>query len=231
MSADTGPAPSLDLGFARLDTDREARQGLPEVVYGPGKRSQDISAIVQGLLEANSGPILVTRVEESVASVVLSAVPGGSYDELGRLLVWRAAATTDFHLAVVTAGTADRCVADEVTAIAGAIGLSVANYRDVGVAGLHRLLAVVGDLAAADVVVVIAGMEAALASAVGGLVGCPVIAVPTSTGYGAAFAGVTALLGMLTSCAAGVTVVNIDSGFGAAMAAHRMAHTMRRAAP
>jgi NCAIR mutase (PurE)-related protein len=137
----------------------------------------------------------------------------------------------DFTLAVVTAGTADRAVADEVVAVGRAIGLNVTSYHDVGVAGLHRLLAVAGELAAADAVVVIAGMEAALASAVGGLVGCPVIAVPTSTGYGAAFEGVTALLGMLSSCAAGITVVNIDSGFAAAMAAHRMLHTMRRAGP
>jgi NCAIR mutase (PurE)-related protein len=133
-------------------------------------------------------------------------------------------------VAVVTAGTADGPVADEAAAVASATGLQVAEFRDVGVAGLHRLLAVAGDIAAADVVIVIAGMEGALASAVAGLVGVPVVAVPTSTGYGAALDGITALLAMMTSCAAGVCVVNIDSGFGAAMTAHRLAFSMRRRA-
>ncbi len=130
----------------------------------------------------------------------------------------------------MTAGTADGPVADEAAAVARATGLEVAEFRDVGVAGLHRLLAVAADIAAADVVIVIAGMEGALASAVAGLVGVPVVAVPTSTGYGAALDGITALLAMMTSCAAGVCVVNIDSGFGGAMAAHRLAFTMRRRA-
>jgi pyridinium-3,5-biscarboxylic acid mononucleotide synthase len=129
---------------------------------------------------------------------------------------------------VVTAGTADGPVAAEAAAVASAIGLDVCEFRDVGVAGLHRLLAVADDIAAADVVIVIAGMEGALASAVGGLVGVPVVAVPTSTGYGAALEGVTALLAMMSSCAAGVSVVNIDSGFGAAMAAHRLTFALRR---
>jgi NCAIR mutase (PurE)-related protein len=129
---------------------------------------------------------------------------------------------------VVTAGTADGPVADEATAVARATGLEVTEFRDVGVAGLHRLLAVAGDIAAADVVIVIAGMEGALASAVAGLVGVPVVAVPTSTGYGAALDGITALLAMMTSCAAGVCVVNIDSGFGAAMAAHRLTFSLLR---
>jgi NCAIR mutase (PurE)-related protein len=227
----TGDAvrPIVDLGFARVDTDRERRQGLPEVVYGPGKTSEQVAAIVGQLLASNSGPVLVTRVDADAARAVLAAVPGGAHDAAGRVLSWRVPAPGSFTVAVVTAGTADREVAAEALAVAAAIGLRTVEYRDVGVAGLHRLLAVAGDLAAADVCVVLAGMEGALASAVGGLVGCPVIAVPTSTGYGAAFEGVTALLGMLSSCAAGVTVVNIDSGFGAAMAAHRLVHTLRRA--
>ena len=214
---------SVDLGFARVDVDREARQGLPEVVYGTGKTVEQIVAVVRTLLGCNSGAVLVTRVDERAASAVLAAVPGGAYDAPARLLVWRPAAPGVFRLAVVTAGTADGPVAAEAAAVAGAIGLSVDRVDDVGVAGLHRLLGQADRLRSADAVVVVAGMEGALASAVGGLVAAPVIAVPTSTGYGAALEGVTALLAMLTSCAAGVTVVNIDSGFAAAMAVFRFA--------
>ncbi|MFC7340040.1 nickel pincer cofactor biosynthesis protein LarB [Saccharopolyspora griseoalba] len=209
-----------DLGYARVDTDRESRQGLPEVVYGPGKQPAEISGIVTELLDRSTGPVLVTRVEPDVAAQV--SVPGGSYDETARLLVWRPAAPGSFRVCVATAGTSDWPVAAEAEAVASAIGLSTTVVRDVGVAGIHRLLAARDELDRADAVIVVAGMEGALASAVGGLVACPVIAVPTSTGYGAAMEGVTALLAMLTSCAAGLTVVNIDSGFSAAMAAHRL---------
>jgi len=212
-----------DLGFARPDTDREARQGVPEVVFAPGKSAGQIADIVSSLLAANSGPVLVTRVEPAVAHEVLVDRPGGTYDAEARLLVWRPAAPRGFALAVVSAGTSDGPVAAEAAAVAGALGLTVDRLADVGVAGLHRLLAERPRLAAADVVVCIAGMEGALPSVVGGLVGCPVVAVPTSVGYGASLAGVTPLLAMLSSCAAGVTVVNIDSGFGAAMAAFRIA--------
>ncbi|MCG5212590.1 nickel pincer cofactor biosynthesis protein LarB [Streptosporangium sp. KLBMP 9127] len=225
-------AESLDLGFARVDLDREARQGLPEVVYGPGKTADEIIAIVSALLARNTGAVLVTRVGPATADAVLAAVPGfqgaGSYDAVARLLVWRPAAPRGFAVTVVTAGTSDGPVASEAAAVAKAIGLTVDVVRDVGVAGLHRLLAEAERLRAADAVIVVAGMEGALASAVGGLVRGPVIAVPTSTGYGAAFEGVTALLAMLSSCAAGVTVVNIDSGFAAAMAAHRLAQPATR---
>ena len=220
--------PAVDLGFARVDVDREARQGLPEVIYGPGKTATQIATIAEQLLQSNVGPVLATRVGAADAASVLAQVGTGSYEAAARLLSWRPAAPAAFTIAVVTAGTADRAVADECSAVARAIGLRTEDYRDVGIAGLHRLLAVADDLAAADAVVVIAGMEAALASAVGGLVACPVIAVPTSTGYGAAFEGVTALLGMLSSCAAGVCVVNIDSGFGAAMAAFRLARSRQQ---
>lgn len=225
---DTADCGYVDLGFARVDTDREARQGLPEAVYGPGKQRHEIVAVTQRLLDRNTGPVLVTRIDEETATAVAAEVPGGSYDAPARLLVWRPAPPSGFRLAVVTAGTADGPVAHEAAAVASAIGMSVQMVRDVGVAGIHRLLAVSAELDACDAVIVVAGMEAALASAVGGLVACPVIAVPTSTGYGAALEGVTALLGMLSSCAAGLTVVNIDSGFSAAMAAHRLAHTARR---
>ena len=221
----TESAESVRLGFATVDVDREHRQGLPEVAYGSGKSAVEIAAIVSVLLELSAGPVLVTRVDPGEAAVVQASVGSGSYDEAARLLVWRPSTDLGFRAAVVTAGTSDGAVADEASAIARAIGLEVTDIRDVGVAGLHRLLERVEELRAVDVVVVVAGMEGALASVVGGLVAVPVIAVPTSTGYGAAFEGVTALLAMLSSCAAGVTVVNIDSGFGAAMAAYRLTRT------
>lgn len=214
-----------NLGYARVDLDREARQGLPEVVYGPGKTVAQICGIVRALLSGNVGPVLVTRVDDAVAEQVAARVPNGRYDSEARLLVWRPADAGGFRTLVVAAGTSDRQVAAEAGAVASAIGLDVACIHDVGVAGIDRLLQVRDQLAAADAVIVVAGMEGALASVVGGLVGCPVIAVPTSTGYGAALEGVTALLAMHASCAAGITVVNIDSGFGAAMAAHRLART------
>lgn len=217
-----------DLGWARPDLDRERRTGLPEVVYGPGKPPDRIAGVVRELLAGNGGPVLVTRVEAAVAAEVVAAVPGGRHDEAARLLVWRPAASRGFRVVVASAGTSDAPVAAEAAAVAAAVGLDVHEIRDVGVAGLHRLLAEREVLAAADTVVCVAGMEGALASVVGGLVGCPVVAVPTSVGYGAALDGVTALLAMLSSCAAGVVVVNIDSGFGAAMAAHRLARAARR---
>jgi pyridinium-3,5-biscarboxylic acid mononucleotide synthase len=221
--------PTQDLGYARLDLDRERRQGVPEIVYCPGKSEAEIAGIVAALLERSTGPVLATRASEAVAESVLQRVPGGAYDAAARLLCWRPATAGSVRVAVVTAGTADGPVAAEAAAVATSIGLAVEEIRDVGVAGLQRVLDVRDQLEQADVVVVIAGMEGALASVVGGLVSCPVVAVPTSTGYGAALEGVTALLAMLTSCAAGLTVVNIDSGFGAALAAHRLAFTMQRA--
>ncbi|GAA4883439.1 nickel pincer cofactor biosynthesis protein LarB [Saccharopolyspora cebuensis] len=217
-----------DLGYARVDTDREDRQGLPEIVYGPGKQPDEIVGIVSELLRRSTGPVLVTRVDPEVAEHVAERVDGAVHHPAARLLTWRPAPAGTFEVCVVTAGTADGPVAAEAEAVAAAIGLSTRLVRDVGVAGIHRLLAVREDLARADAVIVVAGMEAALASAVGGLVGSPVVAVPTSTGYGAALDGVTALLSMMTSCAAGLTVVNIDSGFSAAMAVHRLARTAAR---
>jgi NCAIR mutase (PurE)-related protein len=254
----------VPLGFATVDLDRLRRQGLPEVIYAPGKQPGEIAAIAATLLARSSGPVLVTRLEPREAEAVLAEVAAGTagtagsggpagpagpagatdtaradgagahapgrYDAVARLLCWRPAPPEGCRVAVVTAGTADGPVAVEAAAVASAIGLDVSEFRDVGVAGLHRLLAVADDIAAADVVIVIAGMEGALASAVGGLVGVPVVAVPTSTGYGAALEGLTALLAMMSSCAAGVSVVNIDSGFGAAMAAHRLTFALRRRA-
>jgi NCAIR mutase (PurE)-related protein len=237
----TGPE-AVDLGFARVDVGREARQGLPEVVYGTGKTAAEIASIVRTLLRHNDGPVLATRVDADTAAAVLAAVddgsagdrtsvPQGDYDAGARLLVWRPAAPVGFTLVVAAAGTADQPVAREAAAIATAVGLSVTTVTDVGVAGLHRLLAEQDRLRAADTVIVVAGMEGALASAIGGLVACPVVAVPTSTGYGAGLEGITALLAMHASCAAGITVVNIDSGFGAAMAAFRLSRVARRSLP
>jgi NCAIR mutase (PurE)-related protein len=217
----------LDLGFARVDVDREARQGVPEVVYGPGKTAAQIAGIVGALLRHNQGPVLVTRCEAAQAEAVMSEVPGGRYDAEARLLTWRPAAKGAFALGVVAAGTADRPVAEEARAVAVSLGLATTAWHDVGVAALDRVLAVKDELRRQDALIVVAGMEGALASVVGGLVGCPVVAVPTSTGYGASLDGVTALLAMHASCAAGITVVNIDSGFGAAMAAHRLARARR----
>ncbi|MBB5157262.1 nickel pincer cofactor biosynthesis protein LarB [Saccharopolyspora phatthalungensis] len=220
-----------DLGYARVDTHRERRQGLPEVVYAPGKAVEEIVGIVQVLLDRSNGPVLVTRIEPDVAEAIRNRVTGAHTDADAGILFWRPAEPRPFRVAIVTAGTSDGRVAHEAAAVAKAIGLDVRLYRDVGVAGIHRLLAEADAIAEADTVIVVAGMEGALASAVGGLVACPVIAVPTSTGYGAALEGLTALLAMLTSCAAGLTVVNIDSGFGAAMAAHRLAHAATRERP
>ena len=221
---------ALDLGFAVLDVDRERRQGLAEVVYSPGKTVPQIVAITQALLERQAGPVLVSRIEPDVAARVTRSVRGWTHHPDARLLVWRARrpAADAIRVAVVSAGTADRPVAREAAIVAAVLGARVSEIHDVGIAGLHRLLAREQQLQSADVVVVVAGMEAALASAVAGLVAVPVVAVPTSVGYGAAFEGVTALLGMLAGCAAGVTVVNIDSGFTAALAAHRLSIALRR---
>jgi pyridinium-3,5-biscarboxylic acid mononucleotide synthase len=219
-------ARSLPLGFATVDLDRQDRQGLPELVYAPGKQPDEITAIVGVLLARCSGPVLVTRLAPDAAAAI--SVAAGDYDPQARLMTWRPQPSGDWQVAIVTGGTADGPVADEAAAVARAIGLGVSEFRDVGIAGLHRLLAVLDQVRAADVVIVIAGMEGALASAVAGLVGTPVVAVPTSTGYGAALDGITALLAMMSSCAAGVSVVNIDSGFSAAMAAYRLVFSLSR---
>jgi len=229
-----GDAPrSVDLGFAVVDVDRERRQGLAEVVYAPGKTPAQIGAIVTTLLAAHDGPVLVSRIEGDAATEVARALPGATHHADARLLAWRprVADETAIRVTVVAAGTSDRPVAREAAAVSGVLGHAVTEIHDVGVAGIHRLLDRVPRLQQADVVVVVAGMEGALASAVAGLVEVPVVAVPTSTGYGAAFEGVTALLAMLSSCSAGVTVVNIDSGFTAALAAHRLTRAIRRRRP
>jgi len=205
----------LDLGFARLDTDRVARTGIPEVVYAEGKSPGQVVDCLAGLLE-NHPQALATRVDEHTAAAIRSRWPEAALDPVARCALIGAVPREIGRVAVVSAGTSDGPVAAEAAFVAEALGAPVTRIADVGVAGLHRLLAVRGDLEAADVVIVVAGMDGALASAVGGLVSKPVVAVPTSVGYGAAFEGLAALLTMLNSCAPGVAVVNIDNGFGAA---------------
>ncbi|HVC26324.1 MAG TPA: nickel pincer cofactor biosynthesis protein LarB [Acidimicrobiales bacterium] len=220
--------PFADLGYARVDHHRAVRQGLPEAVYGPGKTPEECAGIVAELLENGSGPVLLTRADAAQADAALSRSPGGYRDpetaEHGRptIVCWRDAPRRAGAVVVVTAGTADLPVARECVATLRAYGFAPSMLVDRGVAGLHRLLVSVDEIAGADAVVVVAGMEGALASVVGGVTAAPVVAVPTSVGYGASFAGLTALLAMLSSCAAGVTVVGIDNGFGAACAIARI---------
>ena len=213
--------PFADLGFARVDHHRALRQGLAEAVYGPGKTPEQCAAIVVELLaEPDGGPVVLTRADEVQAEAALTASPGGT--RTGRTIVWRAAPERPGRVLVVTAGTADLPVAEECIATLHAYGFRPQLLADCGVAGVHRLLATVDDLARADALVVVAGMEGALPSLVAGITAAPVVAVPTSTGYGAALEGVTALLGMLASCAAGIAVVGIDNGYGAACAVLRI---------
>jgi hypothetical protein len=213
--------PYADLGFARVDHHRALRQGLPEAVYGPGKAVAHCAAIVGELLgEEHGGPVVLTRASDEQAEAALRAHPGGRRH--GATLVWRPAPERGERVEVFAAGTADLVVAGECTATLAALGFRPNLTADCGVAGVHRLLEHVDSLAAADAVVVVAGMEGALASLVGGLTPAPVVAVPTSAGYGASLQGVTALLAMLASCAPGLCVVGIDNGFGAAWAVARM---------
>ena len=207
--------PYEDLGFARLDHHRSLRQGFPEAVYGPGKTVEQAVAIVAALgARPDGGPIVLSRASDEQVAACTEVLPGG--EVTGSTVVWRAAPLRPERVVVVTAGTADAPVADECAATLRGLGWAARRVVDVGVAGLHRLLAAVGELQEADAVVVVAGMEGALASVVGGLTAAPVVAVPTSTGYGSSLEGVTALLGMLASCAAGLAVVGVDNGFGAA---------------
>lgn len=216
--------PFVDLGFARVDHHRALRQGMAETVYGPGKTPEQCAAIVAELLtQPGASPVLLSRADHRQASAALAANPGGRSigDDERATVVWRPAPRRPERVVVVTAGTADLPVARECEATLAAHGFAPVRISDVGVAGLHRVLDAADELAAADAVVVVAGMEGALASVVGGLTAAPVVAVPTSVGYGASLGGVTALLGMLASCASGLAVVGIDNGFGAACAVVR----------
>jgi NCAIR mutase (PurE)-related protein len=212
--------PWADLGFARVDHHRSLRQGTAEAVYAPGKTAEQCAAIVAELLGAPGGPVVLTRATKDQLAAATATSPGATVT--ATTATWRHASARDVDVLLVTAGTADLPVADECEATLAAQGITPSRLTDVGVAGIHRLLPEVDTIAGADLVIVVAGMEGALASVVGGIASAPVVAVPTSAGYGAGLEGVTALLGMLASCAAGITVVGIDNGFGAAMAAARM---------
>jgi hypothetical protein len=219
-------APSESLSFATIDHHRALRQGYPEVIFAPGKTPEQVAHIAERIAERGDG-CLITRADQDVRAALVALFPSARVNDVGRTVHLprssvdaRPVATG--QILIVTAGTSDLPVAEEAAETARAVGCSVGRLTDVGVAGIHRVLAGRSQLSEAAVVIVVAGMDGALPSVVGGLVRAPVIAVPTSVGYGASFGGIAALLTMINSCAAGVTVVNIDNGFGAAMAAARI---------
>ena len=217
--------PFEDLGFARVDHHRKTRQGFPEVVFGQGKTPSQIAAIARAVVAAGDN-LLITRTTPEAFAAVRLEVPNATYHELARCITFevKPAERGRGTILVAAAGTADLPVAEEAIVTACILGNPVDRLFDVGVAGLHRLLKEHARLTAARVVIVVAGMEGALPSVVGGLVDVPVIAVPTSVGYGSSFGGMTALLAMLNSCATGISVVNIDNGFGAAAIASSINH-------
>ena len=222
-------APLETIDFATIDHHRALRQGFPEVIFGEEKTSGQVMAIAERIAVRGSG-VLVTRASAETRTALAARYPDAQVSEVGRTVCLHGEnppAPGRGRVLIVTAGTSDEPVAEEAAQCAGAFGDAVERIRDVGVAGLHRLLAHGDRLTNAGVIIVVAGMDGALPSVVGGLVSCPVIAVPTSVGYGVSLGGLTALFTMLTSCAAGVTVVNIDNGFGAAMAAARITHGER----
>lgn len=211
--------PFADVGDALVDHHRTLRQGQPEVVYGPGKSPEQCVAIVAELMAHSAGAVLVTRVDEQQHRILNATFPHAV--ARGGTLGWRLPEAQDHGVLVISAGTADIPVLEECIASLAAYGIAAQRRVDVGVAGLHRFLAHLDEVTSARLVVAVAGMEAALASVVGGVTSVPVIAVPTSVGYGSGLDGVTALLAMTATCASGVTVVGIDNGFGAAAAAAR----------
>ena len=215
--------PFVDLGFAKPDLHRGLRQGIPEVIFGEGKTPEQIDAITSSLLEGGQKTVLITRLSAEKASVLKTSI---KYYDVARIGVAGEIpeSTAKGTIVVATGGTSDLPVAEEAAVTAELLGNKVNRVYDVGVSGLHRLLSHKEELMSASVVIAVAGMEGALASVIGGLVDCPVIAVPTSVGYGASFEGLTALLAMMNSCASGVTVVNIDNGFGAGYSASMINH-------
>lgn len=215
-------APYEDLGYAKVDHHRALRQGEPEVVYCPGKTPEEVAGIMSSLA-AGTGNILATRATPDVYNAVKASLPEAEYSARARMIYLRRRDEwTRGEVGIISAGTADLGVAEEAALTASLLGSKIIRLYDVGVAGLHRLIHNQEVLMRARVLVVVAGMEGALASVVGGLVAAPLIAVPTSVGYGASFNGLAALLAMLNSCASGVAVVNIDNGFGAGVLAHRI---------
>lgn len=219
--------PFDDLGYAKVDLHRKVRQGAAEVIYGAGKTGEQIAGIVKSLRGHRQGTVLITRMSREKAQIVAQSFEL-RYDEGSQVGIVGDMPAPDGNgrIVVATGGTSDIPVAEEAALTAEAMGNDVVRLYDVGVSGIHRLLAHKEDIMSAQVIIAIAGMEGALASVIGGLADCPVIAVPTSVGYGASFHGVSALLSMLNSCASGVSVVNIDNGFGAGFLAHRI-NTMR----
>jgi len=217
--------PFEDLGYAKVDLHRKVRQGAAEVIYGAGKTGEQIAGILDSMLSNGVGTILITRLSEEKADY-LSKKYSIKYDKMSKIGIVGDIPKPDGigKIVVATGGTSDVPVAEEAALTAEVHGNEVVRLYDVGVAGLHRLLAHTDELMTAKAVIAIAGMEGALASVIGGLVDCPVIAVPTSVGYGASFGGVSALLAMLNSCASGVSVVNIDNGFGAGYLASMINH-------
>lgn len=243
LSADDAMArlrrlPYADVAGARIDHHRSLRTGHPEAVYGPGKTPRQCAQIVEEMLSGGSGPVLLTRANPQQVSVATQACAQGVIHRAPRTasdtgdpapddsalatVVWRGAPSRTARVVVASAGTADGPVACEAAAVLSAFGVTANSVADIGLAGMHRFLEQIDTLADADAVIVVAGMEGALATAVAGITSAPVIAVPTSVGYGAALEGVTALLAMHASCAAGICVVGIDNGFGAAMAVMRV---------
>lgn len=217
--------PFEDIGYARVDTHRGIRQGVPEVIFGSGKTPEQITGIVDTMIKNGQKSILITRLNAEKAEEVKKSV-GLTYfnDAKIGLIGEKAEASGIGKIVVATGGTSDIPVAEEAAVTAEMLGNNVQRLYDVGVAGLHRLLSNIEVIMDASVIIAIAGMEGALASVIGGLADCPVIAVPTSVGYGASFNGLSALLSMLNSCASGVSVVNIDNGFGAGYLAHMINH-------
>ena len=215
--------PFVDLGFAKPDLHRGLRQGIPEVIYGEGKTPEQIDKITESLLEGGVRTVLITRLSPEKAAELKTSIKYYDVARIGAagIIPEPSAKGT---IVVATGGTSDLPVAEEAAVTAELLGNKVNRVYDVGVSGLHRLLSHKEELMSASVVITVAGMEGALASVVGGLVDCPVIAVPTSVGYGASFEGLTALLAMMNSCASGVTVVNIDNGFGAGYSASMINH-------
>jgi NCAIR mutase (PurE)-related protein len=224
LLAEMRDQPFEDLGYARVDHHRGIRQGFPEVILGLGKTAEQIASIATRIV-ARGHPLLVTRVDRDVWQRVHEAIPEATYHDVARAItVTRDLPRGKGTIVIASAGTSDVPVAEEAAVTANLMGNDVDRLYDVGVAGLHRLLSVRDRLCSARVIVVVAGMEGALPSVVAGMVSVPVIAVPTSVGYGASFAGIAALLGMLNSCANGVSVVNIDNGFGAGCLASVINH-------
>ena len=217
--------PFEDIGYAKVDLHRKLRQGTAEVIYGAGKTPEQICGIVDAMQKNGQNTILITRLSEEAAKKVRERQPLAYYPEARCGVIGEMPVPDGIgKIVVATGGTSDIPVAEEAAVTAAVLGNEVARLYDVGVAGLHRTLAHLGDIMSASVIIAIAGMEGALASVIGGLADCPVIAVPTSVGYGASFGGLSALLSMLNSCASGVSVVNIDNGFGAGYLANMINH-------